>query len=94
MTCGEAVKLLQEKQIDQMPILTDTGYLYPVHVLVCAMLVLHVCYIDNFPQTVHSDVLGMLTMANLTSKLVHGQAKTSDPVSMVAHRQFHKVCCT
>ena len=26
VTCGEAVKLLQEKQIDQVPILTDTGY--------------------------------------------------------------------
>ena len=24
--CGEAVKLLRDKQIDQVPILTDTGY--------------------------------------------------------------------
>ena len=26
MTCGEAVELLREKQIDQVPILTETGY--------------------------------------------------------------------
>ena len=28
VTCGEAVELLQEKQIDQVPILTDVGYNY------------------------------------------------------------------
>ena len=27
VTCGEAVQLLQDKQIDQVPILTDTRYL-------------------------------------------------------------------
>ena len=26
MTCGEAVELLKEKQIDQVPILNETGY--------------------------------------------------------------------
>ena len=45
-TCSDTVKLLQEKQIDQVPILTDTG-----------------------------EVLGMVTLSNLTAKMVQGQAK-------------------
>ncbi|CAI8049770.1 Cystathionine beta-synthase [Geodia barretti] len=62
VTCGEAVKLLQEKQIDQVPILTDNG-----------------------------DVLGMVTLSNLTTKMVRGQANTSDPVTSVSYTQFRKV---
>ena len=34
VTCGEAVELLEEKQIDQVPIVTDAGYTYVHDMLV------------------------------------------------------------
>ena len=33
----------------------------------------------------------MVTLSNLTTKIVRGQAKTSDPVTSVSYTQFRKV---
>lgn len=43
------------------------------------------------PCVACSEVLGMVTLSNLTSKMVCGQAKPSDPVTTVSYTQFHKV---
>jgi len=37
------------------------------------------------------DVLGMVTMGNLTSFIVQGRAKSSDPISKVLYRQFKEI---
>jgi cystathionine beta-synthase len=37
------------------------------------------------------DVMGMVTMGNLTSFIVQGRAKTSDPISKVLYRQFKEI---
>ena len=60
--------------------LTRGSYCLRIRVALCCML----C-------SLYSDVLGMVTLSNLTSKMVRGQAKTSDPVTTVSYTQLHKV---
>ena len=104
-TCGEAVELCKEKQIDQVPILNDTGLVSCTHTTAILILVhyhhMHFyvqktsgCLLLSPPSLsiyIYSNVLGMVTLSNLTSKIVHGKVKTSDPVTAVAYNQFHKV---
>jgi len=37
------------------------------------------------------DIEGMVTLGNLTSQILSGRVKSSDPISKVLYRQFHKV---
>jgi cystathionine beta-synthase len=38
-----------------------------------------------------SEIEGMVTLGNLTSQLISGRVKPTDPISKVLYRQFHKI---
>lgn len=48
----------------------------------------------SLPPLLLSDIVGVVTLSNTTSKILSGTAKPSDPVTKVIYRQFEKVNTT
>ena len=67
VTCGEAVELLQEKQIDQVPILTDVGYVHSsFHTTLLAYCQIQSINISTYNHNSHT-LLWRMTIHNLSA---------------------------
>ena len=81
VSCSNTIKVLGTESFDQVPVVNKEG-----SVITHLALVSQIRFIR--------DVEGVVTLSNMTSKMLKGTVKGSDPVTKVLYKQFEMVSRT